>query len=386
MKNTKNTILSAFLIVAVMTNFQVALAGPTGDPSAGNLPDAKFNQIDVNGDAFVGDEIHVWKDGTVSTFNPVNFVIRSMNVMNNWTSVTSTTVATLASSLIAVTGYANTDNGYGAFFYGFKNGVTGLFSYVSGSNSQAGYFFNDNSDNGVILADKSSTVRAVGTSGSEFTILGSGLFPKVTTKLSYRGGTMIDANSALMNLAPWGLQTSGRIRAVAEIISAAGFRLEGLSYLSNESATGCEEYIAGLWQSNRPCSAKIIDDEGIQFGKTDSGSSGYKPSLKIGFTGSTPTIEAQGGYGMNLSMGTVNSGFQFLANTISTLDNGALNLNGPGEIVNIPGDLQVPANKHGSTNNPSKSGGWYNCPNDMYVIGIQTNASGNVTGVQCAEL
>ena len=371
---------------SLVLNSQVVMAGPTGDPSAGNLPDAKFNQVDVTGDTFTGDEIHIWKDGTVSTFNPVNFVIRSMNVMNDWTSTASTTVATLASSLIAVTGYANTNNGFGAFFYGLKPGVTGLFSYVTGVNSQAAVFFNDNSDNAVVIADKSNTIKAVGPSGAEFTILASGIFPKVTTKLSYKGGTMIDANSALSNLIPWGLQTSGKIRAVGEIISASGLRLEGLSYLSNESATGCEEYISGFWQSNKPCSTKIIDDEGIQFGKTDSGSSGYRPSVKIGFTGSTPTIETQGGYGLNLSMGMANSGFQFLSNTISTLDNGTLNLNGPGEVVNISGDLQVPANQHGGTSNPSKSGGWYNCPNDMYVVGIQTNASGNVTGVQCAEL
>lgn len=54
--------------------------------------------------------------------------------------------------------------------------------------------------------------------------------------------------------------------------------------------------------------------------------------------------------------------------------------------LNITGDLEVPANTHGSSFNPSKSGGWYNCPSDMFVVGIQTDGSGNVTGVKCAEL
>lgn len=158
-----------------------------------------------------------------------------------------------------------------------------------------------------------------------------------------------------------------------------------ISGFINNSKINCDEYSFGLWTSSKPCSVKIIDDNGLQIGKSAGSPHNYQAGIKLYMNGDTPVIEYQGGYGMELK-GGANSGFKLLTNNISTLDNGELSLNGPGEKVTVNGDFSAPANSHGATNNPGKVGGWYNCPNDMYVIGIQTNATGNVTGVKCAEL
>lgn len=164
MKNTKNSLLSLVLMVSVMVNAQMAFAGPADDPSAGNLPDAKFNKITINNSD--------GSEGATVTTNNAGYAGRFTN-NSATTGLGAISALSLNPNGYGVFGYnvASTGNGIGVYGYSLLN--TGLFGFSgagkavfgqAGTGSAIGaYFSKVGSNNNATLA---SSTAALSTNGN----------------------------------------------------------------------------------------------------------------------------------------------------------------------------------------------------------------------------